>query len=208
MHWKTAAITASTFDKVLAMTQQGHKQLYFLKEFCIMNKQNDPYNQKINEMSSQHRNQIEMMYRGYGKHYTDIVRSMSDKIFNGAFTLNTGGLAVTITFMGAAIKWHSFAFKDLFPFLIMIIIYGLGIVSIVIVAIFEHIRFNKKGTILDSFFCEFNEKKITANEFMEKLPPKIFYLDWIVSKLEKSSYWLFSVGLTIAVAFLICKSSV
>lgn len=26
MHWETAAITATTYDKVLAMTQQGHKQ--------------------------------------------------------------------------------------------------------------------------------------------------------------------------------------
>lgn len=172
-----------------------------------MNKQNNPYDQKINEISCRHRNQIEMIYRGYGKHYTDIVRSMSDKIFNWAFTLNTGGLVVTITFMGAAIKWHSFTLRDLIPFLIMIIVYGLGSISITAAAFCEHKRFNIKGGLLDKFFDEFNEEKITANEFMEKLPPKISCYDWIVSKLEKTSYVLFFIGIIIMLGLLLCKAT-
>lgn len=164
-----------------------------------MDKKSDLFEQRMDE--------IVMMYRGYGKHYTDIVRSMSDKIFNWAFTLNTGGLSVTIIFMGAAIKWHSFTFKELIPFLIMITIYGLGIASITVAAFSEHTRFDKKGILLDKFFDKFNKGKISADEFIEKTPPKICGYDWIVSKLEKTSYMLFFVGIIATLSVLLCKAT-
>jgi len=170
-----------------------------------MNQPNDPCNSGASERKLFYEKQIEIIYQGYGKHYTDIVRSMSDKIFNWAFTLNTGGLAVTITFMGAAIKWHSLTYAGLMPFVIMIVIYGLGIISIVFAAFFEHVRFAKKGHLLDSFYDEFAEDKITANAFIEKLPPKICCYDWIVSKLEKTSYVLFLIGLISAMVVLFYK---
>lgn len=148
------------------------------------------------------RQQIEIMYRGYGKHYTDIVRSMSDKLFNWAFTLNTGGLAVSITFMSATIKWDAASWQTLISFFILIFIFSLGIGCIVLAAKLEHSRFNQKGLKLDSYMDEFNAGKISMPEFINKLPPKIPCLDFFVSKIENGSYYIFFLGIVSALVII------
>lgn len=152
-----------------------------------------------------YRQQIEIMYRGYGKHYTDIVRSMSDKLFNWAFTLNTGGLAVSITFMSATIKWDAASWQTLISFFILIFIFSLGIAGIVLAAKLEHSRFHQKGRKLDFYMDELNAGKISTSEFIEKLPPKTPCLDFFVPWLENASYCIFFLGIISALGIIILK---
>lgn len=65
---------------------------------------NDPYNELCSNMDPKYRQEVIRIYQGYGAHYISIINSMSNKIFNWAFTLNTGGLAVTIAFIGATFE--------------------------------------------------------------------------------------------------------
>lgn len=154
--------------------------------------------------------QIEIMYRGYGKYFTDIIRSMSDKIMNWAFALNTGGLFATVAFMGAVIKSDSNLTPSLKPFVFIILIFSLGILFIVKAAILEHKRFEKKGELLEGCFNEYNcsnDEKTAADNFLAKMPPETPCYDCVVSKLECVSYLLFFVGMIVALFFLICKGT-
>jgi hypothetical protein len=108
----------------------------------------NPYKKKINEIAPFHLDELAKMYRGYGGYYNSIVRSLSDKIFNWAYTLNGGGIALTITFMGAAIKWDSLSKGDFYSFLLPISFFAFGIISVIFASFFEHHRFVKKGALL------------------------------------------------------------
>jgi len=162
----------------------------------------NPYDKKADKLSSVYTAQIVNIYRTYGEYYTGIVRTMSDKIFNWAFTLNTGGLAITISFLGAVLKWRTTAFKGIYPFLIPMIIFAFGIILIVIAAICEHRRFAGKGELLENDFEEFNNCKITAQELINKMSPKIKHLDTMTPLLEKGSYVLFLIALVVSIIFL------
>jgi hypothetical protein len=146
--------------------------------------------------------QIEIMYRGYGKYYTEVVRAMSDKIFNWAFTLNTGALTATITFMAVAIRWKNFSSHDILPFLILMIIFGSGILSIVISAFLEQERFCKKGKLLDKYY----ENRENSEQFINKIPPPTNCYDTLVPLLEYLSYTLCFSGIIIAVIGILYKA--
>lgn len=146
--------------------------------------------------------QIEMIYRGHGRYYTDIIRTMSDKLFNWAFTLNTGGLTATITFIAASIHWKACSYQDISPFLIFIRLFGLGILSIVISSFLEHKRFSKKGKLLDRYY----ENATTVDEFMKNIPPKTNCYDTFAPLLMYISYILFFSGLIVSIFTLIHKA--
>lgn len=138
---------------------------------------------------------VEFIYRNYGKYYTDIVRSMSDKIFDWVFALNTGALTATITFMAVAIKWKDFAFDEVLPFLMPLVIFFLGICSITAAAFLEHRRFETKGKQLDEVYS----KRKLNQEFLDKIPPKTECYDLIVPFFERASYFLFCIGFIISI---------
>lgn len=165
----------------------------------------EDHSARHDDEQTHNRKQIEMMYRGYGTYYTEIVRSMSDKIFNWAFTLNTGALAISITFMGAAIKWDSASWPKLLPFLILIVIFSTGIGCIVVAAKLEHLRFDTKGSKLDGLFNEFNSTDMSMTEFLNKFPPKTSCLDFSVSWLENLSYYIFFLGVILSLGIITFK---
>ncbi len=129
---------------------------------------------------------VEMEYRGFCQHYTGIVRSMSDKMYNWAFTLNTGALAGTIAFMGT---------KEIILFS-PLIVFICGIISIVISALCERHRFSKRSNLLENNFKKLikGDGITTAEEFRDKLSPKIKFFDTITRCSEKLSWALFIIG--------------
>ena len=138
-------------------------------------------------------------YRIQGEYYTDIVSNMSDKIFNWAFTLNTGGLLATITFMGAVIKQKDRA--DSF-FIILIILFGLGIFAILISVFLERRRFERKGKLLDNNCEKFKRGKLNSEEFISRIyetPEGLNNLTLCVNFLTAISYILFSLGVIISI---------
>lgn len=149
--------------------------------------------------------QIEKMYRSYGKYYTDIIHRMSDKIMNWAFALNTGGIFATVGFMGAVIKKSSIPISG---FLVTMGVFGLGILSIVIAAMLEQKRFERLGKFLEKSFSKYNsnaDKKTAVNDFLTEVSYEDSCHYYIVCILEIVSHLLFLIGLIVAVCFLIYK---
>lgn len=151
-----------------------------------------------NSRNNRDTQQAEFIYRNLGKYYTEIVRSMSDKIFNWAFTLNTGGLIATITFMASAIRWSNFTLKDSRPFVCLLIIFGLGVLFIVLSAKFEHKRFENKGKKLDNLYSE-----ASSDHFIKEIPPQTHCYDFFVPLMENLSYLLFFIGLFVSVIYIV-----
>lgn len=162
----------------------------------------DELDEKFSNLDKTLRDEISFIYRGQGAYFTSIIRGMSDIGFNWAFTLNTGALAVVVGFMGAVIKWGDLSCKDILSFVLIELIFSLGIVSIVVAVKFEHKRFSEKAKLLDINFHNLVNDRINPKVFMENIPSKST-LDWLTPLFENISYILFFIGLISSIFILV-----
>lgn len=159
----------------------------------------DPFDKKINDLPCNHRIQIQKFYQGFGNYYTELEKSLAARISNWAFTLNTGGLAGFITFIGVT-KQSDTPFK--FIYYIIFIMFVVGILFIITSVFLEKKRFEISGAQLEESWKSFNEGRITAKKFMDNVPNPWFSC-W-VDYLEISSYIFFLLGLLFSAMSFIC----
>ena len=159
-----------------------------------------------NEPNNHELNQIINWYRSHGDYYTGIVREMSDKLFSWAFALNTGALAVTLTFMGASVKWGSTECKEIVLFLVLIAMFSLGILTIILAAQWEQERFSEKGDALDKGMKNLDEQKITYSQFLNLVPYKVKFYDKASPGAQVASYVLFFLGLVVGAVLIFIKA--
>lgn len=147
------------------------------------------------------KSEIVRIYQTLGKYYTDIGRDFSKLLFNWIFALNTGGFALTISYIGAT--QPNTNSKCLF--ISTCIIFALGIIFAFLGAIFERLRFSKKGALLDHKFDDYqnNIKDLSEREFLTAIQNTTPYYDKFVPFLEYSSIVIFFVGLGISLHTLI-----
>lgn len=130
--------------------------------------------------------EIKAQYRGYGRHYTDIVKEMSGRLFSWIFILNTGGVAVVAPYL---------IYKNNPLLFIPIIIFAIGIILIFCAVKCEHIRFANKGAKLDELFYDLFRGHIALEHYRKSIPPKVDFYDKATPFLENLSLVFFLLGL-------------
>lgn len=157
------------------------------------------------QLSSEGKKSLYAVYQECGRYYTDIICSLSDKIFNLLFVLNSGGLIGIITILSSFIDKPNHQ-KLLTLCTWLGTFFFIGLIFIIIAIILEHYRFSKKGELLNKNFNLLQTDKMTVIDFQKNLSLETISQN-TVWFFELLSIFMFTLGLLKGLVYLLYLST-
>jgi len=153
------------------------------------------YDLNASEMGGFECSEVHRIYEKSCNYPNRIIEKYSDRLITIPFTLNTGGLAILIGYLGATNK-----VSVNYATISGIIFFLAGIFTNVAVTYLEKNRFIKKAQIIEKLYDRFQNNEITGEKFFEykQSKSKIKYADFWVGKIEFLSYLAFLIGVVMS----------
>lgn len=124
---------------------------------------NESLNKKFPDLSPHYRKELVRIYRGHADHANRIVSDSNKTLVNWIFILNTGALTATIYYIQQKEQLQ----YNLF--IVSIVLFILGIISIYFSIYFEKKKFEEKGLYLDKEFIKLQNTEVTGKDFLANL---------------------------------------